>query len=142
MADGINVGGEVYRILTRISDGGSTVEAGHWVGKMDKLTREQWQEKLDEVLTYTPQQLIAMWSVRVRYVPSFAIFGMCCLRNCFTERADQVAPKTLIFAKDDNHAENIVRIVREEFGRGNDFCQKITYRADRNPEDILRDFRN
>jgi type I restriction enzyme R subunit len=51
-------------------------------------------------------------------------------------------PKTLIFAKDDNHAENIVRIVREEFGKGNDFCQKITYRAQRNPEDILQDFRN
>ena len=54
----------------------------------------------------------------------------------------EVVPKTLIFAKDDNHAENIVRIVREEFGKGNDFCQKITYRAQRNPEDILQDFRN
>jgi type I restriction enzyme, R subunit len=38
-------------------------------------------------------------------------------------------PKTLIFAKDDSHAEDIVRIVREEFGKGNDFCQKITYRS-------------
>jgi type I restriction enzyme, R subunit len=38
-------------------------------------------------------------------------------------------PKTLIFAKDDSHAEDIVNIVREEFGKGNDFCQKITYRT-------------
>jgi len=38
-------------------------------------------------------------------------------------------PKTLIFAKDDSHADDVVRIVREEFGRGNDFCQKITYRT-------------
>ena len=64
----------------------------------------------------------------------------------FTElypaRTDGIVPKTLIFAKDDNHAENIVRIVREEFAKGNDFCQKITYRAKRDPEDILQDFRN
>ena len=60
----------------------------------------------------------------------------------FPARKGDVVPKTLIFAKDDNHAENIVRLMREEFGKGNDFCQKITYRAKRNPEDILQDFRN
>ena len=38
-------------------------------------------------------------------------------------------PKTLIFAKDDSHADDIVQIVREEFGKGNEFCQKITYRT-------------
>ena len=38
-------------------------------------------------------------------------------------------PKTIIFAKDDSHADDIVNIVREEFGKGNDFCQKITYRT-------------
>jgi type I restriction enzyme, R subunit len=38
-------------------------------------------------------------------------------------------PKTLEFAKDDNHAEKIVEILREEFGKGNDFAQKITYRT-------------
>jgi type I restriction enzyme R subunit len=38
-------------------------------------------------------------------------------------------PKTIIFAKDDSHAEDILHIVREEFGRGNDFCEKITYKT-------------
>ena len=33
-------------------------------------------------------------------------------------------PKTLFFAKDDNHAEKIVEILREEFGRDNEFAQK------------------
>ncbi|MEX2314661.1 MAG: type I restriction-modification enzyme R subunit C-terminal domain-containing protein, partial [Thermomicrobiales bacterium] len=52
-------------------------------------------------------------------------------------------PKTLIFAKDDSHADDIVRIVREEFGKGNDFAQKITYRTTgRKPEDLLQEFRN
>ncbi len=35
-------------------------------------------------------------------------------------------PTTLIFAKDDSHADDIVKIIREEFGNGNDFAQKIT----------------
>ena len=52
-------------------------------------------------------------------------------------------PKTLVFAKDDSHAEDITRIVREEFGKGNDFCQKITYRTTgKKPEDLLAEFRN
>ena len=52
-------------------------------------------------------------------------------------------PKTIIFAKDDSHADDIVNIVREEFGKGNDFCQKITYRTTgAKPEDLITQFRN
>ena len=52
-------------------------------------------------------------------------------------------PKTLIFAKDDSHAEDIVRIVREEFGKGNEFCQKITYKVTgAKPADLIQAFRN
>ena len=40
-------------------------------------------------------------------------------------------PKTLIFAKTDSHADDIIQIVREEFGEGNEFCQKITCQAER-----------
>lgn len=51
-------------------------------------------------------------------------------------------PKTLVFAKDDSHAEDITRIIREEFNRGNDFCQKITYRTTGSrPEDLFQNFR-
>ena len=52
-------------------------------------------------------------------------------------------PKTLIFAKDDSHADDIVKMVREVFGKGNDFATKITYRThDGKPEDLLQAFRN
>ena len=52
-------------------------------------------------------------------------------------------PKTLVFAKDDSHAEDIVHIIREEFGKGNDFCKKITYRTvGDKPEDLIASFRN
>jgi type I restriction enzyme R subunit len=52
-------------------------------------------------------------------------------------------PKTLIFAKDDSHADDIVKIVREEFGKGNEFAQKITYKTTgKKPEDLIAEFRN
>ena len=51
-------------------------------------------------------------------------------------------PKTIIFAKDDNHAEIITGIVREVFDEGNDFAQKITYRSGDKPQDLIKSFRN
>lgn len=51
-------------------------------------------------------------------------------------------PKTLIFAKSDSHADDIIQIVREEFGESNDFCKKITYRSEEDPKSILSQFRN
>ena len=48
-------------------------------------------------------------------------------REIFPGRQD--VPKTIIFAKDDSHADDIVRVVRQEFAKGNDFCQKITYKT-------------
>ena len=52
-------------------------------------------------------------------------------------------PKTLVFAKDDSHAEDVVHIIREEFGQGNEFCKKITYRTTgEKPENLIKSFRN
>ena len=51
-------------------------------------------------------------------------------------------PKTLIFAKTDSHADDIIQTVREEFGQGNDFCKKVTYRTDEDPRSVLAQFRN
>src|SRR5262249_23534861 len=67
----------------------------------------------------------------------------------FKERLPEIfpgrteVPKTLIFAKTDLHAEDIIKAVREEFGKGNEFCQKITSKSTgKKPEDLLADFRN
>jgi len=51
-------------------------------------------------------------------------------------------PKTLIFAKTDSHADDIIQIAREEFGQGNDFCKKITYQSTEDPKSVLAQFRN
>lgn len=60
-----------------------------------------------------------------------------------TDKGEFEIPKTLIFAKTDSHADDIINIVREEFGEGNSFCKKITYRnKDEDPKSVLAQFRN
>ena len=140
VADGVNVGYEVYRISTQITEQGSTVEAGYYIDKRDKLTRQTRWELLDEDLEYTAPQLdrdvVAADQIRT----IIRTFKERLLTEIFPGR--QEVPKTLVFAKSDSHAEDIVHIMREEFGKGNEFCKKITYRSGEKPEDLIASFRN
>ncbi|HLO17516.1 MAG TPA: DEAD/DEAH box helicase family protein, partial [Anaerolineales bacterium] len=141
IADGVNVQGEVYRIRTQISERGSNVEAGFWIGKRDRKTRRERWEQLEEDFAYDPNQLdrevVSVDQIRT----IIRTFRDKLFSEMFPDR--EIVPKTLIFAKDDSHAEDIVRIVREEFGKGDEFCQKITYRVTgKKPEDLISDFRN
>ncbi|MGB8645108.1 MAG: type I restriction-modification enzyme R subunit C-terminal domain-containing protein [Anaerolineae bacterium] len=140
VADAVNVGYDVYRIKTDKGEHGGKVEAGFYVGKRDKLTRRTRWEALDEELEYTPSQLdrdvVAPNQIRA-VLHAFR-------QNLFSEifPGRRETPKTLIFAKDDSHAEDIVQIAREEFGKGNDFCKKITYKTTENVETLINSFRN
>jgi type I restriction enzyme R subunit len=140
VADGVNVDGWVYRIRTEVTERGSQVEAGEWVDKRDRQTRDVRWEQLDEDLVYDARQLdrdvVAPDQIRT----VVRTFRDRLSSEIFPGRTE--VPKTLIFAKDDSHAEDIVRIVREEFGKGNEFCQKVTYKAEGKPEDIIAAFRN
>jgi type I restriction enzyme, R subunit len=138
VADGVNVDGEVFRIRTRISEQGSTIEKGWWVGQRDKRTRRQRWEQLDEDFTYDADELDRQVTSTSQIRTILSAYRDS-LPEMFPGRAE--APKTLIFAKDDNHAEDIVRITREVFGKGDDFCQKITYRAAGLPENLISAFR-
>src|SRR5262249_44778443 len=62
------------------------------------------------------------------------------LPEIFPDRAE--VPKTLIFAKTDSHADDIIQTVREEFGEGNEFCKKLTYKVEEDPKSVLAQFRN
>jgi type I restriction enzyme R subunit len=127
VADGVNVGFDVYRIRTVVSEYGSTVIAGQWVDKRDRQSRKVRWEQLDQDFSYASRQLdqdvVAPDQIRT----IIRTFKERLFTEIFPGRTE--VPKTLIFAKDDSHAEDIVNIVREEFGKGNDFCQKITYRT-------------
>lgn len=127
VADGVNVGCDIYRINTAITQGGSKVEAGFFVDKRDRQTRQVRWEQLDDVFAYDASDLdrdvVAPDQIRT----VLATFRDKVFTEMFPGRTD--LPKTLIFAKDDTHADDIVRLCREVFGKGNDFCQKITYRT-------------
>jgi len=127
VADGVNVGCDFYRIKTQITEGGSKVEAGLYVDKRDRQTRAVRWEQLDDVLTYGAGELDREVVTPDQIRTVLATFRDKVFTEIFPGRTD--LPKTLIFAKDDTHADDIVRICREVFDKGNDFCQKITYRT-------------
>jgi type I restriction enzyme R subunit len=138
VADGVNVDFDVYRIRTKISDQGSRIEAGTIVPKVDRRTREQRLEALDDDLDYVPGQLDRAVTATDQIRTVLETFRDRLFTEIFPGRS--TVPKTLIFAKDDNHAEEIVKQVREVFGKGNDFAAKITYNA-RNAKEQLKAFR-
>ena len=127
VADGVNVDFDVYRISTAISERGSVVESGFFVDKRDRQSRRVRWERLDEDFTYSANRLDRDVVADDQIRTIIRTFRVKLPTEIFPGRAD--VPKTLIFAKDDSHADDIVQIVRDEFGRGNDFCEKITYRT-------------
>lgn len=141
VADGVNVGYEVYRIKTEITDKGSKVDAGFYVDKRNKLTRKSRWERLDDELQYAPEQLDRSVVSPDQIRTIIRTFRDKLFTEIFPGRKE--VPKTLVFAKDDTHAEDIVGIIKEEFGKGNDFCKKITYKTTgEKPEDLIASFRN
>jgi type I restriction enzyme R subunit len=142
VADGVNCDFDVYKIRTKITGHGSTIEAGPGtvVGYRDRSTRKTRWEAPDEDVTYAASDLdrnvIAIDQIRL----IVQTFRHKVLREAFPDRTE--VPKTLIFAKDDSHAEDIVKIVREEFAEGNEFAQKITYKVTGvKPSDLIQSFR-
>jgi len=143
VADGVNVDFEVYRIRTRITGAGSVVEASDLpvLGLRDRRTRAVRWEAPDEPLAYKASDLDRSVVARDQIRLIVRTFKERLFTEIFPGRTQ--VPKTLIFAKDDSHAEDIVDVVREEFGQGNDFCQKITYKTiGKKPADLIQDFRN
>jgi len=144
VADGVNVGYNVYTIETEISKKGSVIWKGEYVDHREKLTRRKRWEQLDEDKAYSNKQLddevVNPNQIRL-IIKTFKEH----LPEMFPDRFDENSvfevPKTLIFAKTDSHADDIIQIVREEFGEENKFCKKITYNTE-DPKGTLAQFRN
>ena len=136
--DNVNVGYYVYQIKTEITQSGSRIEAGNYVPKRNRQNRRLHWEELDADVEYTERQLDRTVVARDQIRTVIQTFKDKLFEELFPNR--RVVPKTLIFAKDDSHAEDIVHIVREVFAKGDEFCQKITYRSDK-PEELIAKFR-
>lgn len=139
VVDGVNVGGDIFIIDTEVGKNGATIFK-QVVEKRDRLSREKRWEQLDEDITYGVASLDKdiVNPSQIRTV--IRAFKEKITTEIFPGREE--VPKTLIFAKTDSHADDIINIVREEFGMGNDFCKKITYQTKEDPKSVLAEFRN
>jgi type I restriction enzyme R subunit len=135
VADQVNVDFDVYRIRTEISERGSTVDAGLVTGYRDRQTRDVRWERLDEEVSYGAEALDRAVVAEDQIRTVVETFRERLFTEIFPGRTD--VPKTLIFAKDDSHADDILRIVREEFGKGDEFAAKITYKQTARKADEL-----
>jgi type I restriction enzyme, R subunit len=141
VADSVNVDFDVYRIRTSISEQGATIDAGLVTAFRDRQTRRLRWETLDEDVAYGAQALDRAVVAKDQIRTVLRTFKERLFTEIFPGRTE--VPKTLIFAKDDSHADDIVQILREEFGKGDDFAVKITYKSTgRKPDEMIAEFRN
>ena len=140
VADGVNVGYDVYTIETEITQKGAVLKAREWVDHRDRATRKKRWGETEEDTVYTGKALdkSVVNTSQIRQV----IQAMKTAVETQIFPARQETPKTLIFAKTDSHADDIINIVREVYGQGNAFCKKVTYRAEEDADSILASFRN
>ena len=152
--DQVNVPFEVYKIRTAITEHGGALAAEKEtvVGRRDRQTRAVRWEALDEDLTYTGSALDRSVVAKDQIRTVIREFKDKLYTHIFPGRKE--IPKTLFFAKSDNHAEDILDVIREEFGIGNVEAVKVTYKherspgdgtrtsASRKPEDVIQSFRN
>jgi len=139
--DNVNLDFEVYDIKTQITGEGGSIPKGINLSKINMRTKEETWAKTEDEINYEASELDRKVTSKDQIRTIIKTFKDKFLREVFSERKH--VPKTLIFAKDDAHAEKIVEVVREEFGEGNDFCKKITYKTEGiKPKELIRDFRN
>jgi type I restriction enzyme R subunit len=139
VADGVNVGNEIYVIDTERTRHGATLRASQQIEKRERLSRRKRWETQDADEAYSATQLDRD-IVNPDQIRTVVRTFRDKLPEIFPGRRE--VPKTLIFAKTDSHADDIIQTVREEFGQGNEFCKKVTYKAEEDPKSVLAQFRN
>ncbi len=139
VADGVNVGYDVYEIVTEVTQKGAELKAKEWVDHRDRQTRKKRWSETEEDTAYTGKELdrSVVNPSQIRQV--IQAMKAAVETQIFPTR--QEVPKTLIFAKTDSHADDIIQIVREVYGQGNAFCRKVTY-SEKDADSVLSSFRN
>ena len=139
VADGVNVGNEIYAIDTETTKHGGQLKALQQVEKRERLTRRKRWEIQEEDEIYSSKELDRD-VVNPDQIRTVVRTFRDKLPEIFPGREE--VPKTLVFAKTDSHADDIIQTVREEFAEGNEFCKKVTYKTAEDPKSVLAQFRN
>lgn len=147
--DGVNVPSRVYRITTKVTEHGGTIAAGTTVSETSRRTGDSKDYIPSQSIEYAPTQLDRSVVSVSQIKTVLKQYKESIYEDLYPNRKKQweYIPKTLIFAKDDNHATEIVEAVKEvfkdEFESGEvpeHFVQKITYSAG-DSNGLIRDLR-
>lgn len=148
VADRVNVDFDVFRIRTELGENGGTIPAETVVPMRERKTRRERYQELEEDLEWKASQLGRQVISKGQLKLVVETFRKHLFTDIFppvgegeAQRSRTTVPKTLIFAVDDNHADEIVDMVRQVFGESDDFCRKITHAAKR-PAELIKAFRN
>ncbi len=148
VVDGVNVPSRVYRIATDVTENGGTIEEGSKVVEISHKTGQTTTYNAETTYVYTAEALDRSVLNRDQIRKVLTTYKEAIYTDLYPEREKkwEYVPKTLIFAKDDSHATEIVDVAKEVFKdefNGNvpaNFVQKITYSAgDSNA--LIRDLR-
>ena len=149
VVDGVNVPARVYRIKSNITEHGGTINTGDEVVEITRSGKEIDSYTATGRIDFSPTQLDRSVIVPDQMRKVLNAYKDSIYTDLYPDRDEiwEYIPKTLIFAKDDNHATEIVNVVKEvfadKFKNGvvpDKFVQKITYSAgDSNA--LIRDLR-
>lgn len=149
VVDGVNVPPRVYRIITDVTAHGGTIEKGSKITETSKKTGKSETIDAGASVEYGAAELDRSVVNKKQIKEVLMAYKKAIYEDLYPSREQkwEYIPKTLIFAKDDNHATEIVDIAKDVFKSEfeNDaipekFVQKITYSAgDSNA--LIRDLR-
>lgn len=144
--DGVNVDHRVYRIKTQATEDGGAIRIGDSFKQITRYTGTTKDIKNNEEATYTKEELNRSIVNPSQIKLILETFRDAVYTEMFVDPQREpnmdYLPKTLIYALNDAHASNIVKIAKEVFNRNDDrFVQKITYSAGDSNE-LIRQFRN
>ena len=145
IVDEINVDCRVYRIRTSATENGGEIHKGEKYREITTYTGEKRMTRAVEATPYQANDLdrAVINPEQIKLV--LESYKKAVYSELYPNREPNIAyiPKTLIFAKSDAHADNIIKIIREQVfpGQCPEFAQKITYSAgDSNA--LIKNFRN
>lgn len=149
VVDGVNVPSRIYRIKTEVTEHGGAIKEGTKVTETARKTGVETTYEAYNRVDYDPNALDRSVINLDQIREVLQAYKKSIYEELYPEREEQwtFIPKTLIFAKDDNHATQIVEVAKEVFGEEfengvvpDHFVQKITYTAE-DSNGLIRDFR-
>lgn len=143
---GVNVGCRIYRIKTQVTEYGGVILKDEKLKEETRYTGEVKIVRSKETRTYTNKELNRSVINPAQIKLILSTYRDVVYTEMFNDPQREpnmdYLPKTLIFALNETHATNIVKIAKEVFGRDDDrFVQKITYSVEDSNE-LIRQFRN